>query len=77
MRPTHDLLSLGLSALAAYRTHNTTGCVETQATTARGRRDTDTTIMMLGLFIAHIARHKEHDHGSPYDICTYGQIQLH
>jgi hypothetical protein len=29
LRPTHDLSTLGLSALAVYRARNTTSCVET------------------------------------------------
>jgi hypothetical protein len=51
--------SLGLRALVAYRTLNTMGRTETQATTARGRRDIETSMMAPMLFGTHIARHKE------------------
>lgn len=50
--PTHDLSCLGLSALAAYRTCNTTSYTETQATVVRGQRGTEMTMMVPELFIA-------------------------
>jgi hypothetical protein len=56
LRPTQDISILGLSALAAYRTRNTTDRVKIQATAVRGRRDTETTMMVPELFAAH---HKE------------------
>jgi hypothetical protein len=40
IRTTHDLSSLGLSALAIYRVYNTTSHIETQATMAQGWRGT-------------------------------------
>jgi hypothetical protein len=51
--------SLGLRALVAYRTLNTMGRTETQATTARGRHDIETSMMAPMLFSTHAARHKE------------------
>jgi hypothetical protein len=51
--------SLGLRALVAYRTLNTMGRTENQATTARGRRDIETSMMAPMLFGTHAARHKE------------------
>ena len=71
LRPTHDLSSLGLSTLAAYRTHNTTSRAETQAMTTMGRRGTETVMLVSKLFAAC---HKEHDQGSPDDRGTYGQM---
>jgi hypothetical protein len=64
MRPTHDLLSLGLSALVVYRTHNTTGRAETQATEARGWSGIETVMVMSELFVANDAYHKERDKAS-------------
>jgi hypothetical protein len=61
MWPTRDLSNLGLSALAANRTHNTIGRAETQAMMTRGRRDTEMTMMVSGLFAANVAHHKERD----------------
>jgi hypothetical protein len=51
--------SLGLRALVAYRTLNTMGRTETQATMARGRRDIETSMMAPMLFGTHVAHHKE------------------
>jgi hypothetical protein len=51
--------SLGLRALVAFRALNTMGRTETQATTARGRRDIEMLMMALMLFGTHSARHKE------------------
>jgi hypothetical protein len=51
--------SLGLRALVGYRTLNTMGRTETQATTARGRCDIETSVMAPMLFGTHAARHKE------------------
>lgn len=61
MWPTHDLSILGLSALAAYRTRDMIGHAETQAMMARGRRGTETTMMVSGLLAANVAHHKECD----------------
>jgi hypothetical protein len=49
--------SLGLRALVAYRTLNTMGRTETQATTATGRHDIETSMMAPMLFGTHAARH--------------------
>jgi hypothetical protein len=54
-RPTHDLSSLGLSALDAYRTRNMTSRAETQAMIARGQCGVDTSKIVPELFAA---RHK-------------------
>jgi hypothetical protein len=56
--PTHDISILGLSGLAAYRTHNTTGHAETQATETKGQHGTEMVMMMMEIFAAH---HKERD----------------
>lgn len=32
-------------------------------------------MMVLELFVVHVARHKEHDQGSPDDQGTYGQVE--
>jgi hypothetical protein len=61
LRPTHDLSSLGLSKLIAYRPHNMTSRAETEATTTRGWRGIEAAMMTLGLFAAHVVRHKEYD----------------
>jgi hypothetical protein len=74
LRPTHDLSTLGLSALAVYRARNITSHAKTQAAEARGRRGTDTVMMLLEPFTAS---HKEHDQGSLDDRDTYGQARLY
>lgn len=51
MRHTHDLSSLGLSALDIYRTCNTIGRAESQATKARGQRDIERVKMTLILVV--------------------------
>jgi hypothetical protein len=51
--------SLGLRALVAYRTLDTMGRTETQATMVRGRRDIETSMMAPMLFGTYAARHKE------------------
>jgi hypothetical protein len=73
LRPTHDLSRLGLSALAVYRTRNTMGHTKTHATKARGRRGTETVMMMSGLFAAHAASHKERNQERPNDRYTCRQ----
>jgi hypothetical protein len=55
---THDLSSLGLSALDAYRTRNMTSRAETQATIARGQCSIDTSKIVPKLFTAQATRHK-------------------
>jgi hypothetical protein len=77
MRPIHDLSSLGLSALAVYRTRNTMSHAETQATEVRGRHGAETVMMAPELFVAHIAIFKEHDQRSPDDRSTCRQAQLY
>jgi hypothetical protein len=59
LRPTHNLLSLGLSVLVVYRTHNMTRHAETQATEARSQCGTETVMMALELFAAHTTSLKE------------------
>jgi hypothetical protein len=51
--PTHDLSSLGLSALVTYRARNTTSHDETEATKARDWCGTETIIMAPELLVAH------------------------
>jgi hypothetical protein len=58
LRSTHDLSSLGLSALAAYMTYNTTSRAIQDL---QGQHGAGTTMMASGLFATHVARHKEHD----------------
>jgi hypothetical protein len=74
--PTHDLSSLGLSALAAYRTHNMMSRTETQRTEGRGRYSTYMTMMVLELFTTHAVSHKERDQGSPDHRGIYKQTHL-
>jgi hypothetical protein len=56
LRLTHGLQNLGLSPLAAYRTHNTTRDIEARDTKARSHHDRGEVMMMSGSPIAH-ARH--------------------
>jgi hypothetical protein len=51
--PTHNLSSLGLSALAVYKTHNMMSHAETQAMEARGRHGPVPVTMAPKLFVAH------------------------
>jgi hypothetical protein len=54
MPPTHDLPSLGMSALAICRADNTMSHTKTQATKARGQRGTERVIMMPELVTVHV-----------------------
>jgi hypothetical protein len=60
LQPTHGLSNLDLSALAVYRTRNTTRHAETQAMEARGRRGIETVMMVSELFAANTTSLKEH-----------------
>jgi hypothetical protein len=54
LQPTHDLLSLGLSALGIYRTHNTMSHTKTLAMKARGQCGKDRVMMTSELLAAHM-----------------------